>query len=81
MQTKINPVYLASVQSIELNYKLASLNQVSMQTAERWIRTNDKNLLVYPNLILILEEINKSINANLKDKNFTIPDILINLNH
>ncbi len=77
MKAKINEVLLELCQTDNksLIISLVEQNQISFQTAERWIKTNDRLLLLYPNIIIIMNYLNENFD---KEYPFEIQNIVIN---
>lgn len=77
MKAKINEVLLELCQTDNksLIISLVEQNQISFQTAERWIKTNDRLLLLYPNVLIIMDYLN---NKYPNQTPFEIRNIVIN---
>lgn len=77
MKAKINEVLLELCQTDNksLIISLVEQNQISFQTAERWIKTNDRLLLLYPNILIIMDYLN---NKYPNQTPFEIQNIVIN---
>jgi hypothetical protein len=77
MKAKINEFLLELCQTDNksLIISLVEQNQISFQTAERWIKTNDRLLLLYPNVLILMDYLN---NKFPNDPPFEIQNIVIN---
>jgi hypothetical protein len=80
MLPKIKPEILDfinynSLNKSELAIQIMAKNAISYQSAERWIKNNDANLLRYPNLIILMDCYNLLV-ENKKQEIKQLPELL-----